>query len=92
MSFNPYGSFSIICYLIIQILKMDFKKEVQNLKKGVQNLKNQENAIRVILYDDNLSASEKIERIKALTTSEQMEENRTIVEKGKVIQKRLEEE
>lgn len=71
---------------------MDLRKEMQELNEGVQDLKNQEKAIRAILYDDNLSASEKVERIKALTTPEQMEKNRTIVENGKAIQKRLEEE
>lgn len=69
---------------------MNFKKEMEQLEQGVQDLKNQENAIRAILYDDNLSASEKIERIKALTTNEQMEKNKAIVEKGKAIHKKLE--
>ena len=55
---------------------MDLRKEMQELNEGVQDLKNQEKAIRAILYDDNLSASEKVERIKALTTPEQMEKNR----------------
>ena len=62
---------------------MDLNKEINDLYKVLQDINEQEKAIRGILYDDKLSADEKIKQIRAIATIEQMEQNRSFLERAK---------
>ena len=70
---------------------MKLNKEIAEFYQALIDMKKDEDAIKNILYDENLSAREKIEQIKAIATLEKVTEREIILEKGKMIQKAFEE-
>ena len=71
---------------------MDLNKDINDLYKVLEDMNRQEKAIRTILYDDKLSAVDKIEQIRAIATIEQMEQNRSFLEGANRLKKWVEEE
>ena len=67
-------------------------KDINDLYKVLEDMNRQEKAIRTILYDDKLSAVDKIEQIRAIATIEQMEQNRSFLEGANRLKKWVEEE